>query len=371
MKTRRPEAKAYLLDLPPNRVRRNYRGGAGLDRFEGRLETRDSDRPEDWIASTVTARNPGLPPLDHEGLSTVHSCGRPLFFPELLESDPGFFLGEGRHRRSGPGLGFLVKLLDSAMRLHVQAHPTAAFAQQHLGSPVGKLETYVILASRPGVEPYVRLGFQHLRSPAEWRRIVLEQDIPAMDACFEKIPVRPGEVWVVPGGVPHAIGEGLTVVEVMEPSDLVVRCEYVREGIEVPPPARFMGLDPDFALRIFDCVETPVEAVTQRYRLRSAPLAQTPAYRLERLIGSAQTSCFEVRKLSVSARCRIDLDPRFAVAIVVGGAGRIAAGDSCLTVRKANRFFMAAAVNALDIEPEGEEELELLLCLPGQASGPG
>ena len=140
----------------------------------------------------------------------------------------------------------------SSMRLHLQAHPTREFARQHLGQSWGKLEAYVILSTRPGCEPFIRLGFQHPPTPEEWQRIVIEQDIAAMDACFEPVPVRPGQVWFVPGGLPHAIGGGLTVLEIMEPSDLVVRCEFEREGIVVPPSARFMGREPADALRIFD-----------------------------------------------------------------------------------------------------------------------
>ncbi len=160
---------------------------------------------------------------------------------DLFARDPDYYFGREHAERLGAHPGFLAKLLDSAMRLHVQAHPTAAFAREHLGSPWGKLEAYVILALRDAEHAYIRLGFQRPPSPSEWRRIVLEQDIAAMDACFDPIPVRVGEVWLVPGGLPHAIGEGILMLEVMEPSDLVVRCEFVREGVEVPPEARFMG----------------------------------------------------------------------------------------------------------------------------------
>ncbi len=39
----------------------------------------------------------------------------------------------------------LVKLLDSAVRLQLQAHPTAEFAKAHLNSNSGKAEAYHIL----------------------------------------------------------------------------------------------------------------------------------------------------------------------------------------------------------------------------------
>lgn len=55
----------------------------------------------------------------------------------------------------------LVKFLDSAVRLQLQAHPTAEFAKQHLDSNSGKAEAYYILDVRDDVEQaYVYLGFQ-------------------------------------------------------------------------------------------------------------------------------------------------------------------------------------------------------------------
>jgi len=60
--------KKMILTLPPNRVRRNYKGGQQLDQLEGNTNPADGNRPEDWIASTVEARNPGLAKIDNEDL---------------------------------------------------------------------------------------------------------------------------------------------------------------------------------------------------------------------------------------------------------------------------------------------------------------
>jgi mannose-6-phosphate isomerase len=264
----------YLFELKPNRVRRNYRGGRELERLESVATPQDNERPEDWIASTVLAKNPGLDPIENEGLTYLQwrDCP-PISLKDCFRQFPNHMLGEVHLKRIGHELGFLTKLLDSAMRLHVQAHPTAQFAQLHLGSNHGKLESYVVLGVRDGQDAYLRLGFQKAVSAAEWKRIVLEQDIPAMDALFERVPVQEGEVWLVPPRLPHAIGEGLLVLEVMEPSDLVVRCEFEREGIVVPPPARFMGRDPDFALQIVDRHAYSVAQITRKCRIE--PMVKT------------------------------------------------------------------------------------------------
>ena len=156
----------FLLELPANRVRRNYSGGALLDGLEGLPDPEDGDRPEDWIASTVQARNPGLEEIPNEGLATVRDeSGTVHFLRDLFAADPAHYLGQQHFDHLGPELGFLTKYLDSGMRLHVQAHPTAEFAQRHLSSRWGKLETYVVLGVREAGRGYLRLGFQRAPGP--------------------------------------------------------------------------------------------------------------------------------------------------------------------------------------------------------------
>ena len=124
----------WILPLPPNRTRRNYRGGALLDRWEGKPDGVDGDRPEDWIASTTRAVNPGLPPVEDEGLARVMDGERRLTVAELFASAPEHYLGARHVEAVGAEPGFLLKLLDSAMRLHVQAHPTRQARRALLGA---------------------------------------------------------------------------------------------------------------------------------------------------------------------------------------------------------------------------------------------
>ena len=52
-----------LMKLPENRVRRNYTGGAGIDRLHGKARQEDNNMPEEWVGSMVEASNPGMDPL--------------------------------------------------------------------------------------------------------------------------------------------------------------------------------------------------------------------------------------------------------------------------------------------------------------------
>jgi mannose-6-phosphate isomerase len=115
----------------------------------------------------------------------------------------------------------LVKLLDAGERLPVHIHPDDAFASEHLGSVHGKTEAWLVLEGGP-----VLLGFDRDVSAHELRRWVETQDTEAMTQAMHEIEVRPGDGILVPGGLPHAIGDGVFVVEVQQPTDFSILLEW-------------------------------------------------------------------------------------------------------------------------------------------------
>ncbi|MCI8270472.1 MAG: mannose-6-phosphate isomerase [Lachnospiraceae bacterium] len=374
--------KEGLLKLPRNRVRRNYLGGAGIDRLHGEAVCQDNDRPEEWIGSMVEAVNLGMEPVENEGLAMVETEEGVFCLRDLVDKNRQFYLGNSIHQDGSWQLSFLLKILDSAMRLHVQAHPSTQFANEIMGKPYGKLECYYILNVREGIEPYIRLGFQHAPERGEWKEIVKTQDSARMDACFEKIPVKPGEVWYIPGGMPHAIGEGITMLEIMEPSDLVVRCEFEREGVVVPEEARYMGRDLDFCLDVFDYTEYSQEDIIRKCRITPQVLEKTAAYEWRRLVGEKLTPCFFVENLKIWEEAVVAHNGKFTLGVVCRGSCRIeqeakpagkehetSSGQTAgrkggICLKPGDSFVIAAAVGACRIVPEGE--VELTLVYPGK-----
>lgn len=355
-----------FLEVLPTRVRRGYIGGAQLERWTGGGPGQDSNRPEDWIASSIEARNPGLDPEPGEGVTRVRRPdGTPSDLRTEIVGDPDHLLGTEHSRERGHELGFLAKILDSAIRLHIQAHPTATFAQAHLGSRYGKLETYVILGSRPGVEPYALLGFKQAPSRAEWRRIIAEQDTAAMQACLNRVALSPGEVWLVPGGLPHAIGEGVLMIEIMEPSDWVVRCEFERGGIIVPPAGRYMGRDLDFCLNIFDYQSYDDAAIRRKCRLESRVLAESAAVTEEELVGPDQTDCFQVHRLRLRAAAAVPHAGRLRLLVVAAGEGTLEDGGRGFRLRPGARVIVPSGSAHCRIVPNLGGTIEVVMCLPG------
>jgi mannose-6-phosphate isomerase len=159
----------------------------------------------------------------------------------------------------------------------------------------------------------------------------------------------------------------LTLLEVLEPSDLVVRCEFEREGMVVPQGARFMGRSPSDALRIFDYTPRPVEAIQSDFRVAPNLLTGSVGLKEYLRIGPRQIDCFEVRELLVDSPANYDLRGRFALAIVAEGKGEVSSDGERLPLRPGTSCLLAAAAGGVRFEPAPSQSLRILLCMPGQA----
>ncbi len=353
-----------VIPLEANRVWRTYLGGKSLDILEGKQNPEDSHFPEDWIGSTTRANNKGREHLENEGLSSIQIDGERYFLTDLLEKCHDQITGDEHYRKFGAQAGFLLKFLDSSIRLHIQCHPTVAFAKEHLGSNAGKTEAYVILNTRREVEqPYILMGFQNPPDKLKLREAVVNQDMEVIQSCFERIPVKPGDVFLVPGGFPHAIGEGVFMIEIMEPTDLVVRIEFERGGYMLPEEARFMGRDVDFALSMFDYSRTTVKDVHERFFARPQEVARFNSESSEEsLIDHRMTRCFSVSRLSVKGSIKKSVQGYY-IAIVTQGSGKVESGGSdSLPLEFGDRFLVPAQTDALSYS--SVEGMQLILTYP-------
>ena len=329
-----------ILILPPNRVWRTYPGGMKLDLMEGCDHPADAHFPEDWIGSTTHAVNKGREHLTEEGLSKVTIAGETLTLKALCEKEPNALLGVKHVEKYGANTQFLLKFLDSAIRLHIQCHPTIPFAQTHLNSNSGKTEAFIILSIRGDVKtPYIYMGFQNPPTKEIFKQMIEEQQSDALLACFEKIPIKPGDVFMVPGGMPHAIGEGVFMVEIMEPTDFAVRIEFERGGYLLPEASRFMNRGIDFALSMFNYEPTPVETIKERFFCKPGILETQNNSTEYTLIDAQETPCFSVNRIDVKD-CYVKEAHTFYIGIVSKRTGTIAAGNETYPVKEDAKVFV-------------------------------
>lgn len=364
------EHRGRLILLPPNRVWRSYPGGRTLDTLAGAATPADTHLAEDWIASTTRAVNPGREHLA-EGVSQVLVGRDPTRrdFAALLASDPDYFLGAAHVRRHGAQPQLLVKFLDSGTRLHFQVHPTRTFAREVLGAPSGKTEAYHVLATRTDgsirgeATGYIYAGFQRPPTPAQLRDYIVTQDLAAIEACFDRIPVRAGDTLLIPGGTPHALGAGVFMVEIQEPSDLVVRFEFARAGHVLPEASRFMGRDLDLALRVFNLAPLGPAELATRVRCAPRPLRDLGAGSLqEEFIGPDQTDCFRVRRTLLRGPV-VKHEDSAVVAIVTSGSVQAEVGGEEHRLATFDKCFLPAGLGPVRLSPLNGHA-EILECLP-------
>lgn len=350
-----------LVRFPPNRVWRTYTGGKILDQMQQKEVPEDTHFPEDWIGSTTQAINPDREHI-FEGISHANVGDETIRFDELLALDPKYFLGEAHTNAFDLNPMLLVKFLDSSVRLHFQAHPTAEFAKEHLNSNHGKAEGYYILDVREGFDPYVYVGFQHPPTRSDFKAMIETQNISAMEDCFEKIPVKAGDCLYIPGGSPHAIGEGILMVEIMEPSDWAVRFEFSKAGYTMPEEARFMKRDLEFCMDVFDFTQLSVpEAIEKFYQQPRIDRHYSDNSYQESLIDESVTDKFRVKKSTITGTVEKS-EKDFYIVIVVKGECSIKIGEEITQLKKLDRFFCPAGVDVATIN--AESGVEILECYP-------
>jgi mannose-6-phosphate isomerase len=268
--------------LGPNQVHRFYRGGPGIAEFRG-IPSDDDHAPEDWVGSATSVFG-----SEGMGLSMLPD-GRTA--SEAFAADPEGFFGPRHAERFGADPGLLVKLLEAGERLPVHCHPDREFARRHLGCPHGKTEAWVIVEVRsPDPQAEVFLGFRDEVDPRTLAAWVTAQNTSAILGAMNRIPITADDTVLVPAGVPHAVGEGVFLVELQEPTDLSVLLEW--DGFDIDGARDgHLGLGFDEALR---CVDRSGWGTLRLERLRTArdvrpgvdvlfPSEADPFFRAERV----------------------------------------------------------------------------------------
>jgi mannose-6-phosphate isomerase len=111
----------------------------------------------------------------------------------------------------------LVKYIFTSERLSIQVHPDDRQAQER-GLPAGKEECWYILDA----EPDAVLGIGTLRALGE-RELADTARSGAIEALMEWHPVRANMFFHIPPGTVHAIGTGVTLVEIQQNVDVTYR----------------------------------------------------------------------------------------------------------------------------------------------------
>jgi mannose-6-phosphate isomerase len=317
------------IRLATNQPPRFYRGGAAIASLRGEAPVEYG--PEDWVASCTT--------LHGEVTAGLSVLPNGKWLRDAIRADPEHWLGPD----GGTEPALLVKLLDAGQRLPVHCHPSNSFAQDHFGSRYGKTEAWVI-AGTTGPSPTVHIGFSKDRDAATVANWVARQDAAAMLAALNPVAVRPGDAVFVPAGVPHAIGEGVFLVELQQPTDLSVMLEW--QGFVGSAADGHLGVGYETALGCVDLSAWEPEELVRRLDAADpvVDLFDAPEF-------------FQAQRIRAGA----EFEPSYAVLVVLDGSGRLSCAAGDLALGKGDTVVVPYGAGRTTLGGE----LTAIRCLPG------
>ncbi|MCG1034798.1 type I phosphomannose isomerase catalytic subunit [Polaribacter sargassicola] len=355
----------FPLKQLSNRVWRTYEGGALIDNWKKISPEVDGSMPEQWIMSTITARGNGRP--EDEGLSLMETTDGIIPLKELIDSNLELYLGEKLAKKYGT-TGVLIKMLDSMERLTVQVHPDKEYARTVFNSEFGKTESWYVLNTREinGEKPVVYMGFKKHVTKDIWRTHFENQDIQGMLDCLHKIEVKPGDAFMIYGGVPHAIGAGCFLMEVQEPTDYTMRVEKTTPaGLKIGPELIHQGVGEEKMLECFHYDTFTMEEALDEWKIAPEVLDSSNDFTLKTLFNKKHTNCFGLNELLLDGQHTIKGNSCFYVAVIYSGNGTITCNGKEYDYKQGDEIFISAAIS--EITFNSKIASKILLCYPPSA----
>jgi mannose-6-phosphate isomerase len=171
----------------------------------------------------------------------------PALFPDGDGQRIGEVWFEGPDGQHPP---LLVKYIFTSERLSIQVHPNDAEGRER-GLPGGKSECWYILDA----EADARLGVG-MREPLSGEALRAAALDGSIEALMDWKVVKAGDFFYIPAGTVHAIGAGVSLVEVQQNVDVTYRLyDYGRprelhldDGVAVSHAEPYHRLSPNLAM---------------------------------------------------------------------------------------------------------------------------
>ncbi len=281
--------KLYPLKFKPIFKERIW-GGRKLETVFGKNLPKDKNIGESWELADLPEDKTVIinGPLAGKNVSQVIE----LFGQELT--------GMQDYR---PPFPLLIKILDANSVLSVQVHPDAQTCEK-MGTGQPKTECWYIIDAAPGACIYK--GLVEGTTPEKFRQAIQDG---TTEKLLKKIPVQVGECHFLPSGTAHAIGEGLLIAEIQQPSDTTYR---VFDWNRVDPntgQGRELHIEQAMESIHFNSDESKLTVRT------SGRLVESPE--------------FSVDKLDIEDQQTLNINPKIMqVVVCVEGAGHILSPES-------------------------------------------
>ena len=284
-------------------------------------------------------RRPGLalPPgkigetwevVDREGENSLVATGglKGFSLRELMKRHGKDLLGNVPAGKDGR-FPLLVKYIDAAENLSVQVHPDDESAPRIAGAEA-KSEAWYIVDAKPGSRIYA--GLRPEVTAREFERVA---DGPGVLETLLAWEVAPGDCLMVPGGTVHAIGAGVTILEVQQNSDTTYRLwDWGRTGRETHVAEALR------CIRFGDPVRAPI-------RPRWFPEGELQVAHL------ARCKHFGLNALCLSKSVRRSTQSQFNLYAVIEGEGRLRWDEEERALARGDVWLVPASCGYHHFEP--------------------
>jgi mannose-6-phosphate isomerase len=354
-----------------------------LERLLGYPSPADGDQPEAWFGA-INAARPTVTSAVTEGLGRVvlpedwrvgrKDSDNQITVLDLIDEEAEVILGPAHVQLYGKSTAVLLKVLDSVERLTVQVHPNQAFAQRYLGSRCGKDEAWVVLGVREDVAAHVvYYGLRESITSDQLSLWVGQGDITSLLDRMYQFQVDVGDVLYVPAGTIHAIGAGLLIAEVQEPTDFTFSFDREFGGRVLSDDRRFLGLNMSVALSAARLTSFSELQIGHLWRVKasSSRKATGPFHtQVTRPIGLNSNDRFWVELISVGPDDELVHPSAGSMSLGVAtlGAGLLKGRNGrSLLIRQGDGFLIPAMLGEWSVESHGAG-LQLVVCGPQSAS---
>ncbi len=244
-----------------------------------------------------------LADLPHDKSEIVNGPLAGMTINEVIDKHGIYITGKTDYQ---PPFPLLIKILDANDILSVQVHPDAETCTR-TGKGDPKTECWYIIAAEPDAVIYK--GLKPGTTREQFAHAIAE------GACadyLQKVPVKVGECHFLPSGTCHAIGPGLLIAEMQQPSDTTYR---VFDWNRIDP-----GTQKGRQLHVEDALES----------IHFDPSGDNLSVNtVGRLVDADE---FKVDKAHQLAGCEVLLSPGvMKVMIMLTGSGRITAEEDIET----------------------------------------
>ena len=224
----------------------------------------------------------------------------------------------------------LTKFIDAREKLSVQVHPSDEYALKNEGQ-YGKTEMWYVVEADEGAGLY--MGLNSVVTPEKFRAAVEDGTVEDILSFKE---VKAGDVFFIPSGTIHAIGEGVVIFEIQQNSTLTYRLyDYMRR-------------DKDGNLRELHVEKAMLVSDLNVYK--AAPRVENSP----EIIGKCEYFETAKYKLNFTNMTFNVTSDSFLSVTCVGGEGEIE-GEK---IRKGDSFFIPASSGEITVS--GGENLEII-----------